>query len=486
MITITAHTEPVVPIPVSSSQPVKEPQQIHELEENEKQAESGSQNSFAEILAGLINGKVTTADSSETEASEENLLEHFNMLTGNKRGTDIDLCEAGLLENIEIIRDMDIDFNGQTDFTDQMIAGAFEDAAQTDFSVSVEDAAFMSGEFSQDELALKTDKASLIKGNEAADKSELAARTASAEKRTEEALAAEIAANKKRVSEEKISDDKPKTEKTSEDKQAMISSLKNAGKENKQSGSEFAHNKREERSSEGGGRLDEMRKLSRRERIAFEVRDQRTTSDAPQSRTFMMTEASATRVNDASVSEMTLELRLPDFNAGQSSQTTWEVKSATAMENMLARELHQNLNGDIVRHASVALRDGGESVIRLALRPESLGNVKIRLEMTDNKITGVILVESDEAMNAFRKELAALEQAFKESGFADANLELSLSYDGKNQWQQQEENSFATGMAALVYEDSLRNSADMEFEAQTDVFGRITNGERSGYVNMLA
>jgi flagellar hook-length control protein FliK len=90
-----------------------------------------------------------------------------------------------------------------------------------------------------------------------------------------------------------------------------------------------------------------------------------------------------------------------------------------------------------VRHASVILRDSSEGTIRLALKPESLGNVKIRLEMAENKITGRIVVESEEALHAFEKEITSLEKAFVESGFEGANLEMSLAADsgGAEQWQ---------------------------------------------------
>ncbi|MDR0878516.1 MAG: hypothetical protein LBN21_10720, partial [Treponema sp.] len=63
--------------------------------------------------------------------------------------------------------------------------------------------------------------------------------------------------------------------------------------------------------------------------------------------------------------EIIVELR----NAGQGSEspaqaeTGWEAKSGQAFENILARELHQNLNGDIVRQASMVLKDGGEGTI---------------------------------------------------------------------------------------------------------------------------
>ena len=491
MIAIAAYTEPVVSDPVSFIQDINDSRQIQETEEDEKQT-----GSFAEILAGLLNGNVTPADSSDTQISEELAIEEFGVFTGemDDNGLNIEFSNIGLSENIEIDHGFNIDLNSKTEFDEILLARAFENshsagAAQTDFSISADDTADLQTELSAEELNLKNANASLTKKDAASNQKSsdiLAAQSAektasggSANQGIEEALAAEIAANKKRAAaENNQADTLSKTERKDSDIASIISSIRNAGKENAESS-----RSKEERFYEGG-RLDELRKLSRRDRIAFEIRDQRTMVDASQNRSFMTAEAAVTRVTDASPNEMTLELRLPDFNnAGQASQTTWEAKSASALENMLARELHQNFNGDIVRHASMALRDGGESTIRLALRPESLGNVKIHLEMADNKITGVILVESEEALNAFRKELAALEQAFKESGFADANLNLSLSDGGNNEWQQ-EENPFASGVAAYGYEDSLRDSASFGIEAPIDIFGREVNG--AGYVNMLA
>ncbi|MDR2398432.1 MAG: flagellar hook-length control protein FliK [Spirochaetaceae bacterium] len=100
---------------------------------------------------------------------------------------------------------------------------------------------------------------------------------------------------------------------------------------------------------------------------------------------------------------------------------------AGSFEDLLSRELSQHLNGDIVRHAQVLLRDGGQGTIRLALRPESLGNVKIQLEMAEKKITGHIIVESNEALRAFEREIHSLEQAFKDSGFGETSLDTALA-----------------------------------------------------------
>jgi len=211
---------------------------------------------------------------------------------------------------------------------------------------------------------------------------------------------------------------------------------------------------------EGRNRLDEARNRDKRRGAAIEVRDFRSTSaEIAQKDSVVQIKAGAeTRTGEGSTKDITLELRLPNEGQGNSSApTSWEAKAGQAFEDILARELHQNFNNDIVRHASVVLRDSSEGTIRLALKPESLGNVKIRLEMAENKITGHITVESEEALRAFEKEITSLEKAFVESGFEGANLEMSLAADGggAEQWRGTETGQSAAGIiAAAQYEAS--------------------------------
>jgi flagellar hook-length control protein FliK len=104
--------------------------------------------------------------------------------------------------------------------------------------------------------------------------------------------------------------------------------------------------------------------------------------------------------------------------------------SSLDFQNALARELRDSGNADIVRHASMVLKDGNQGVIRLSLQPESLGTVKIRLEMADDKIAGHIVVQTPEALRAFESEIRSLEQAFRDGGFGGASLDVSVSPDG--------------------------------------------------------
>jgi hypothetical protein len=98
--------------------------------------------------------------------------------------------------------------------------------------------------------------------------------------------------------------------------------------------------------------------------------------------------------------------------------------------------------------------------------------------MTENKITGQIVVDSEEALNAFRREIASLEQAFKDAGFANADLNLSLTSDSQNadDWNQQ--GSLTPALAALGYEESASQTS-----AQTVV--DLFVGHKHSSINLL-
>jgi hypothetical protein len=233
------------------------------------------------------------------------------------------------------------------------------------------------------------------------------------------------------------------------------------------------------------GRLEEVRgRDRRRDRISFEVRDLRAGSSQAGGENQRPTASIGDRIQgESETHEITLELRLP--NQGQDmppSETAWETRAGHAFEDLLARELHQNFNNDIVRHASMVLRDEGAGTIRLALKPDTLGNVKIRLEMAENKITGHIIVESEEAMRAFEREIHSLEQAFKESGFQSANLEMSFAANGggaDQHWQGSE--AFLPERLAAFHYDASLGRLEIPLSDTVDVYQRELTS-----INMLA
>ena len=453
MITITAYTEPVPP----PSPQVNEAAPVNEIEENEEGPE------FAEILAGLLRKNETAVQ--------------LDIPPGSFDDAGIDaLAEYSGAEQAVL--------SDGTEETGSIREKAFYGAEASDDGLSQTE---LSAEYR--EVLLSAEH--LLAGLEPQDVSG-GIPPETSDNRLESLLmetelpqdfssftaepveSAEIYASVKTAEDASLTRTENKKDRPSLKDESISSDAKDKKVEQP-----FLANKRED----APGRLDEMRSRSRKDKVTFEVRDMRTGTGANEgagARPYSAVETSAVRAGgEAPVREITLELRLPEQNpsmAQNASQTAWEVKAGSALENMLARELHQNFNGDIVRHASMALRDGGEGTIKIALRPESLGNVKIRLEMTENKITGHIVVESEEALNAFRKELSSLERAFRDSGFTSADLNLSLTYDGQGGAQEQEESSFNQAAASSRYESSFEQDS-----LPVDVFFG-----RNGSINMLA
>ncbi len=103
----------------------------------------------------------------------------------------------------------------------------------------------------------------------------------------------------------------------------------------------------------------------------------------------------------------------------------------SVFQKMLSNQL-MNQAPEFVKAGSIVLRDNDNGTINLNLKPESLGNVKITLQITDKGIEGQITVASKEAFEAFKQNMDNLKQSFQQSGFDNANLNLSLANNGSH------------------------------------------------------
>jgi len=96
----------------------------------------------------------------------------------------------------------------------------------------------------------------------------------------------------------------------------------------------------------------------------------------------------------------------------------------------LRHTLQEQLNGEIVRSARLVVRGDGRGDIRLNLKPEHLGTVRISLQMHDGHIAGRIIVDNQTVREVFEQNLASLQKAFEESGLEAAGIEISLADSG--------------------------------------------------------
>ena len=233
----------------------------------------------------------------------------------------------------------------------------------------------------------------------------------------------------------------------------------------------------------------ETRGRKSRERLNVEVRDLRTGEGQREAlaqieSTVSLKEAIESNLRPLSKAEIEIPVEL-DLNKGSVDGKSGDSTLNRTFEDALAAQLRGNLSADIVRDAAVIVRNGGEGTIRLSLRPASLGDVKIRLEMTENQITGHIILKSSEALRAFERELPVLEKAFKDSGFSETNLEMSLASDDSanggafgRQEERQERDFLLRSLAVSGYEAESEQSAISRLDAPVHGEMLFTSPER--------
>jgi flagellar hook-length control protein FliK len=140
---------------------------------------------------------------------------------------------------------------------------------------------------------------------------------------------------------------------------------------------------------------------------------------------FSIAESDQVRVDNADDSKpIIIELTHIKDNFSSESKTL-----TTASSSSLMKQMEESINSKIVKQSSIILKDGDSGEIKLILRPEKLGSVRIRLSLTDNRIAGQIIVDSLAIKDAFEENLQNLEKAFKENGFDTAALNVSVGGD---------------------------------------------------------
>jgi flagellar hook-length control protein FliK len=146
--------------------------------------------------------------------------------------------------------------------------------------------------------------------------------------------------------------------------------------------------------------------------------------------------------------------------------------------SMLSAEIERAAN-DFVKAGSIVLRDNNAGNINLVLHPETLGDVKIHLKLTDNVIAGQILVTSEDAYRAFKNSLETLKAAFQSGGFEAGQFDLSWSQNENGQ-QQRGNTPWKNPLVAL------REYDDTDFDIAPN-FGENTYSRRGRVaVDMIA
>jgi flagellar protein FlbC len=86
--------------------------------------------------------------------------------------------------------------------------------------------------------------------------------------------------------------------------------------------------------------------------------------------------------------------------------------------------------GQLVDQARIVLKDNNAGEIRMTLYPESLGKVKVSLNLDDNSLAGQIFVENQTVKDVFQSNMDGLMQAFQDGGWNDVSVQVQVGGDG--------------------------------------------------------
>ncbi|MDC7126783.1 MAG: flagellar hook-length control protein FliK [Spirochaetales bacterium] len=143
----------------------------------------------------------------------------------------------------------------------------------------------------------------------------------------------------------------------------------------------------------------------------------------------------------------------PADNALKNTQRSAEVKN---MQSSVLSQLKDSVNNQIVKQAGIVLKGDGTGEIKLIMKPESLGKVRIQLSLDNNHIGGRIIVENNIVKEIFESNLQNLYKAFGSEGFENGGLEVSVQGEGsQSENRNQNKGRSYGGRAVQVLEDAV-------------------------------
>jgi hypothetical protein len=102
-----------------------------------------------------------------------------------------------------------------------------------------------------------------------------------------------------------------------------------------------------------------------------------------------------------------------------------------------ATSFEQRFVPEVVKQTGIILKDGGAGEIRLVLKPENLGSVRIRLSMSESSLEGRIVVDNNSVKELVESSLDNLKNALRSEGYQTANLEVSVGHRRSGEGNQQ-------------------------------------------------
>lgn len=184
------------------------------------------------------------------------------------------------------------------------------------------------------------------------------------------------------------------------------------------------------------------------------------------------------KLSSTSEGESSLNLTMSLNEQANQNILSTDNQSAGAQGSTFQEMFNQQIETSVpefVKAGRLVLRDNNSGSVNMILKPESLGNVKISLNVSDKVITGQITVNSKEAYEAFKENLENLKQAFQDSGFENASLNLSLASDNSGS------SAFAQGERQEASNEFFSNKVYGNYTASAEDEDASLVGESRSY-----
>ena len=115
-----------------------------------------------------------------------------------------------------------------------------------------------------------------------------------------------------------------------------------------------------------------------------------------------------------------------DEGGGSAAKFSFQTSEESKGAALLDRQLKNEGTSELTKNIRFVLKDNKEGEIKLILKPEALGRVRINLNLNENNIVGKIIVENNNVRQVFMNNLDSLTRALEDSGFNSAALDVSV------------------------------------------------------------
>ncbi len=129
-------------------------------------------------------------------------------------------------------------------------------------------------------------------------------------------------------------------------------------------------------------------------------------------------------------------------------------KGASLLSNESVRTFQEILKNELVTNTRFVIRDGGSGELQIELKPESLGKLRFKVNIDNNRIDGKIFVENNNARELVEQSVQNLSDALMKEGFESVNIQVSLGGDGRRDVEPGNGYAF-TGNRAIELENAV-------------------------------